>query len=95
MIVIGAHSAPCGWIPAGTCPYNAPMTDKPHRNTLFVEDAPVLAHDSHAGDQYVLRVQAPRCAGNARAGHFAHLQCDPALPMRRPLSIMRVDADAG
>ena len=77
------------------CPYNALMTDKPHRNTLFVEDATILAHDSHEGDQYVLRVEAPRCAGRARAGHFAHLQCDPGLPMRRPLSIMRVDADAG
>jgi dihydroorotate dehydrogenase electron transfer subunit len=26
---------------------------------------------------------------------FAHLQCDPLLPMRRPLSIMRVSAEAG
>lgn len=71
------------------------MNDKLHRNTLFVEEAEILAHDSHAGDQYVLRVQAPRCAGAARPGSFAHLQCDPSLPMRRPLSIMRVDGDAG
>jgi dihydroorotate dehydrogenase electron transfer subunit len=71
------------------------MTGKPHRNTLFVEDAEILAHDSYPGDQYVLRVQAPRCAAHARPGSFAHLQCDPALPMRRPLSIMRVDAVAG
>ena len=71
------------------------MTDKSHRNTLFVEEAEILAHDSHPGEQYVLRVQAPRCASHAQAGQFAHLQCDPALPMRRPLSIMRVDAEAG
>jgi len=71
------------------------MTDKPHRNTLFVEDAEILSHDSYPGDQYILRVQAPRCAAAAQPGSFAHLQCDPALPMRRPLSIMRVDADAG
>ena len=71
------------------------MTDKPHRNTLFVEDAEILAHDSYAGEQYILRVAAPRCAAAAQAGSFAHLQCDPTLPMRRPLSIMRVDADAG
>jgi dihydroorotate dehydrogenase electron transfer subunit len=71
------------------------MSDKPHRNTLFVEEAEILAHDSHAGDQHVLRVQAPRCAAAARPGSFAHLQCDPSLPMRRPLSIMRVDPDAG
>ena len=71
------------------------MNDKPHRNTLFVENAEILAHDSYPGDQYVLRVQAPRCAAAALPGSFAHLQCDPALPMRRPLSIMRVDPAAG
>ena len=71
------------------------MNDKPHRNTLFVEEAEILAHDSYAGDQFVLRVHAPRCAGAARPGSFAHLQCDPSLPMRRPLSIMRVDGDTG
>jgi dihydroorotate dehydrogenase electron transfer subunit len=66
-----------------------------HRNTIFVEDARVLAHDAYAGDQYILRVQAPRCAQRASPGSFAHLQCDPQLPMRRPLSIMRVSADEG
>ena len=71
------------------------MTGKPHRNTLFVEDAEILAHDAYPGDQHILRVQAPRCAAAAQPGSFAHLQCDPALPMRRPLSIMRVDSDAG
>jgi dihydroorotate dehydrogenase electron transfer subunit len=77
--------------------YNAAMSDpsRPHRNTLFVETAQVLAQDSYPGRQYVLRVQAPRCAARARPGSFAHLQCDPGLPLRRPLSIMRVDARAG
>jgi len=68
---------------------------RPHRDTLFVEDARILAHDSYAGEQYVLRVAAPECASRAQPGSFAHIQCDPALPMRRPLSIMRVDATAG
>jgi dihydroorotate dehydrogenase electron transfer subunit len=65
------------------------------RNTLFVEDAEILLHDSYPGDQYVLRVHAPECAAHALPGSFAHLQCDPALPMRRPLSIMRADSGAG
>jgi dihydroorotate dehydrogenase electron transfer subunit len=65
------------------------------RNTLFVEDAEVLLHDSYPGDQYVLRVHAPECAARALPGSFAHLQCHPSLPMRRPLSIMRADARAG
>jgi dihydroorotate dehydrogenase electron transfer subunit len=65
------------------------------RNTLFVEDAEILLHDSYPGDQYVLRVQAPECAARALPGSFAHLQCDPSLPMRRPLSIMRASTEAG
>jgi dihydroorotate dehydrogenase electron transfer subunit len=68
---------------------------KDHRNSLFVEDAEILLHEGHPGDQYVLRVQAPRCAARAIPGSFAHVQCAPSLPMRRPLSIMRVDAGEG
>ena len=69
--------------------------NKPQRNTLLVEDAEILDHAHHAGAQHTLRVRAPRIAQRAQAGSFVHLQCDPLLPMRRPISIMRVDADAG
>lgn len=69
--------------------------NKPHRNTIFLEDAEVLSQQAYAAEQYVLRVQAPQCAAKAKPGSFAHLQCDPQLPMRRPLSIMRVSASAG
>jgi len=73
-----------------------PQTDrKSQRNSLFVEDAEVLLHDSYPGDQYVLRVHAPECAAHALPGTFAHLQCDHSLPMRRPFSIMRANASAG
>jgi dihydroorotate dehydrogenase electron transfer subunit len=66
-----------------------------HRGTIFLENAPVLEHRSFAGGQYVLRLLAPRCAASARAGSFVHLACGPDVPMRRPLSIMRVSAEAG
>ncbi|KPK38663.1 MAG: oxidoreductase [Gammaproteobacteria bacterium SG8_47] len=66
-----------------------------HRGTIFVESARILSHDALAAEQYVLRVEAPQIARHARAGSFAHLTCDPLLPMRRPLSIMRVDPGAG
>jgi len=66
-----------------------------HRDTIFVEDATVIHQQAWQGDQYLLRLQAPLCAAHAMPGSFAHLQCEPALPMRRPLSIMRVDAEAG
>lgn len=65
------------------------------RGSILVEDAVVLEHRAFEGDQYILRVSAPRSAARALPGQFAHLTCDPALPMRRPLSIMRVDAAAG
>jgi dihydroorotate dehydrogenase electron transfer subunit len=71
------------------------MSPKPHRDTIFVEDATVLAHDSFAAHQHILRLHAPRCAAAAEPGSFVHLQCDPLLPMRRPLSIMRTDAASG
>jgi dihydroorotate dehydrogenase electron transfer subunit len=71
------------------------MMPKPHRNTIFLEDAEILSQQAYAAEQYVLRVQAPQCAAKAKPGSFAHLQCDPQLPMRRPLSIMRVSANAG
>jgi dihydroorotate dehydrogenase electron transfer subunit len=68
---------------------------KPHRGTIFVEDAEILSHQAHPGDQYILRIQAPQCAARAQPGSFAHITCGPELPMRRPLSIMRVDPKQG
>ncbi len=67
----------------------------PHRGTIFVEEARVLEHREFDGRQFILRVAAPRCAARAVPGSFAHVTVDPAVPMRRPLSIMRADAQAG
>ena len=66
-----------------------------HRDTIFLEDAVVVAQQTFAGEQYVLRLQAPLCAAAATPGSFIHLTCAPELPMRRPLSIMRTDAGEG
>ncbi len=66
-----------------------------HRDTIFVEDAKILECEHHPGEQVILRLYAPQMAACALPGQFAHIQCDPALPMRRPLSIMRVSAKAG
>jgi dihydroorotate dehydrogenase electron transfer subunit len=66
-----------------------------HRGTIFVEDARILSQESFPGQQFVLRLAAPQCAARATAGSFAHVAVDPSIPMRRPLSIMRVDAKAG
>lgn len=68
---------------------------KAHRGTILVEEADVVDQQAYPEKQFVLRVHAPRIAARARPGSFAHITCDPALPMRRPLSIMRVSADEG
>lgn len=68
---------------------------KSHRDTIFVEDAVILSHQAYQGSQYILRVEAPHCAGHAQAGSFAHIRCAALLPLRRPLSIMRVDTKSG
>jgi dihydroorotate dehydrogenase electron transfer subunit len=66
-----------------------------NRGTIFLEEARVLDQREFDGEQYVIRVEAPRCAAYAEAGSFAHVSCDTTIPMRRPLSIMRADARAG
>ena len=66
-----------------------------HRGTIFVEDVVVLAIDVFPDEQFVMRIHAPRCAASAEPGSFIHLRCDEAIPMRRPLSIMRAHATEG
>jgi len=66
-----------------------------HRGSIALEDGRVLSQEGFEGAQWVMRLQAPKCAARARPGSFVHLSCDDDIPMRRPLSIMRVDAEAG
>ena len=78
---------------------NAPATAvspaQANRGTIFVEDATVTEVAVFPGDQFVLRLHSPKCAAAATPGSFVHVQCDEAIPMRRPLSIMRADANEG
>ena len=64
-----------------------------NRNTIFVEDGEILGVETFPGEQFVMRIRAPKCAAAANPGSFAHLTCNESLPMRRPLSIMRVGDD--
>lgn len=65
------------------------------RGTIFLEQARVISQRAFDARQFVLRLASPRCAAAASPGSFVHLTCDAAIPMRRPLSIMRADAGAG
>ncbi len=62
---------------------------------IYLETATILAHQAHPSGQYVLRLQAPRCAATALPGQFVQLQCHALQAMRRPLSLMRADPTAG
>jgi dihydroorotate dehydrogenase electron transfer subunit len=66
-----------------------------NRGSVFLEEARILAQHSWPGEQFVLRVHAPRAARTAAPGTFAHIACDPSVPMRRPLSIMRASINEG
>ncbi len=68
------------------------MSETSHRGTLFLEETEVLTQEAHPGEQYLMRLWAPECAQFARPGQFVHLRCDPTLPLRRPISILRVNA---
>ena len=71
------------------------MKHPEHRSSIFVEEAEIIRHEAFAGDQFILRLHAPRCAAKARPGQFVHLTVDPQRPMRRPISIMRAHAREG
>ena len=71
------------------------MKHPTRRDTIFLEEAAILSHQCHPGDQYILRVQAPRCAEEALPGQFVHLTVDPLLPLRRPISIMLASREEG
>lgn len=64
-----------------------------NRNTIFVEEGEVIAVNAFPGDQFIMRIRAPKCAAATEPGTFVHLACGEAVPMRRPLSIMRAAGD--
>jgi len=66
-----------------------------NRATIFNETAKIISHQQYDGDQFVLRLAAPLTAKHAIPGHFVHITSNPLLPMKRPISIMRADADEG
>lgn len=66
-----------------------------NRNTLYVENAEVTANIQHGGDQFVMRLKAPKTAAAALPGQFVHIQVSEDRPMRRPISIMLANREDG
>ena len=65
------------------------------RGTILVEQAKVKEQQAFAADQYIITLTAPGIAARAAPGMFAHIQCAPDIPMRRPISIMRAVPETG
>jgi len=57
-------------------------------NTIFEEQAEVIANIHHPGDQFILRLKAPKTAQQAKPGQFIHIRVSPDRSLRRPISIM-------
>ena len=68
---------------------------KNNRDTIAVTDAIILDHQAYDGDQHILRLLAKDIAEHALPGSFVHITCDPQRPLRRPISIMRTNKQAG
>jgi dihydroorotate dehydrogenase electron transfer subunit len=60
-------------------------------------DAPLVRHERLGGAYFLLTFDHPEVARLARAGQFVMIKAGTAAepPLRRPFSIMAVDADAG
>jgi dihydroorotate dehydrogenase electron transfer subunit len=69
--------------------------DDGHRHEIFAEEAEILRHRALPGAQHLLTLAAPQVAARAEPGQFVQVRCDPALPLRRPLSLLRADAGRG
>jgi len=66
-----------------------------HRNTIFEEQAKVLANIHHKGEQCIMRLHAPKTARDARPGQFVHIRVSQAKALRRPISIMLTNPEKG
>jgi len=65
------------------------------RGTIFLEEGRVLQQTAFDAQQFIIRIAAPKCAAHAEPGSFAHVTCHETIPMRRPLSLMRAERQAG
>jgi len=66
-----------------------------HRNTIYEEQAEVIARADHPGEQFILRVKAAKTATHAQPGQFVHIRVSEGRPLRRPISIMLTDPAKG
>lgn len=70
-------------------------SEKPWRDTIALSDCSIIDKHEFAERQFVFRLHAPDISQSAVPGSFVHIQCDDAIAMRRPISILRANKHAG
>ncbi|CAC9444337.1 Dihydroorotate dehydrogenase electron transfer subunit [Bathymodiolus heckerae thiotrophic gill symbiont] len=66
-----------------------------NRSTIQVVDCQILAHYQFESAQFILTLASDSIAQKTKPGQFVHITVSDALAMRRPISIMSVDAKNG
>mgnify|MGYP001181212097 CR=1 FL=1 len=66
---------------------------KKNNKKIYLENAKVLHQLSYKGNQYITRLEVPKCSKSAIPGSFVHISCDQSIPMRRPISIMEINTN--
>ena len=63
------------------------MSDKPHRETIFLEDAEVLRQEAFPAEQFVIEVRAPECASRTSISPLTII-VDSSVEIATPLRPM-------
>ncbi len=71
------------------------MVNNNKRNTIYSTKATIVRHDKFLAKQFIITLLVPDIITNITAGQFVHIECDKSLLLKRPMSIMLVDKEAG
>lgn len=71
------------------------MKEMKEKNSIEIEDGKILERADFPDQQVIFRIQVKKIATRVQAGQFVQVECAPQLTLRRPISIMRANKNAG
>lgn len=64
--------------------------------SIFVEDAVVVSNEALPAEQFLLRLQSPKCARTVKPGNFIQISCNQdKYSLKRPFSVLRSSPEQG
>lgn len=64
--------------------------------SIFVENAVVLSNQALPAEQYIVRLQSPKCAATVQPGNFIQIACSQnRFSLKRPFSVLRSSPEQG